>query len=164
MCFHAQPAVHAINLRTWRTTIIFITEKTWRPPNWVPYWDQDWYLPPLYLWSSLQILPKGSFYLLMLSGFVLFVCFFFSKCSCFMLPPITVTNEYWTFYWLKFFDLQRLAKEKRQLVNQDLASSLVNKLSDSNFYGCDSFSYHQTSPCGTELPCCVYLGRFWWDC
>ena len=30
-CFYAQPAVHAINLRTLRTTIIFTTGKTRRP-------------------------------------------------------------------------------------------------------------------------------------
>ena len=35
------PAVHAIILRAWRTTIIFITGKTRRPSNWAPCRDQD---------------------------------------------------------------------------------------------------------------------------
>ena len=39
--FYAQPAVHAINLRTWWTTIIFITGKTRRPLNWALCRDQD---------------------------------------------------------------------------------------------------------------------------
>ena len=45
--FHAQPAVHAINLRNWRTTIIFITGKS---PIWAPCRDQDG------AWSGVSLL------------------------------------------------------------------------------------------------------------
>ena len=60
-CFHAQPAVHAINLRTWRTTIIFITGKTRRPPNWAPCQDQDGAgsgISGVYLW--VQCIKRGD--------------------------------------------------------------------------------------------------------
>ena len=33
VCLHAQTPVHADNIRTWHTPTVFITEKTWRPPN-----------------------------------------------------------------------------------------------------------------------------------
>ena len=34
---HTQTAEDASDIRTWWTTVIFITEKTWRPPIWTPY-------------------------------------------------------------------------------------------------------------------------------
>ena len=50
-CLHA----HAGNTRTSRTTIILITAKTPRPPNWAPCQDQDGTgsgISPLYLWTG----------------------------------------------------------------------------------------------------------------
>ena len=41
VCLHAQTAVHAGNIRTWRTTISLITGKTRRPPNWASYRDKN---------------------------------------------------------------------------------------------------------------------------
>ena len=38
---HAQTAVDAGDMRTWRTVVILIMGKTRRPPIWAPCWNQD---------------------------------------------------------------------------------------------------------------------------
>ena len=38
---HAQTAVDAGDICTWRTTVILITGKTWRLPIWTPCWDKN---------------------------------------------------------------------------------------------------------------------------
>ena len=53
---HAQTAVHAGNIRTWRTTIILTTGKTRRPLNWAPCRDQNGTgsgISGVYLWMAL---------------------------------------------------------------------------------------------------------------
>ena len=50
---HAKAAVDAGDMRTWRTTVILITGKTWRPPIWAPCRNQNGvgsWISRVYLW------------------------------------------------------------------------------------------------------------------
>ena len=63
-CLHAQTTVRAGNSLTWQTTIILITVKTRRPPNWAPCGDQDGVgsgISGVYLWMRQQVFSGTKF-------------------------------------------------------------------------------------------------------